>query len=210
VSRVISAKVKSTEIVKAKHEKIFHAVKELFSDKGYHGTSMRDISAKSGINLSYLYSYIKTKDDLLYLFYDQLFQKWSEVFKILTQESNTADDILADFKSFLKSGFNIVRELKSEMITMYSESRHLSSESLKAILHEENILTLQIEAIIKRGVKQGVFRVPDTYIAANIVQYMLLFHAMRSWNFEKDYSFDRFIETTIDFILKGIGVPDKE
>src|ERR687885_2165386 len=37
----------------------------LFREKGYHATSMRDIAAEVGINKGSLYSYIRSKEDLL-------------------------------------------------------------------------------------------------------------------------------------------------
>src|ERR1700738_3449333 len=37
----------------------------LFKEKGYHATSMRDIADEVGINKGSLYSYIRSKEDLL-------------------------------------------------------------------------------------------------------------------------------------------------
>jgi TetR/AcrR family transcriptional regulator, cholesterol catabolism regulator len=38
----------------------------LFSERGYHGTSMRDIAERSGIRAASLYAHIARKEDLLY------------------------------------------------------------------------------------------------------------------------------------------------
>ncbi|MGA8220199.1 MAG: TetR/AcrR family transcriptional regulator [Candidatus Acidiferrales bacterium] len=43
-----------------------HAAQE-FSEKGYEGASIRDISRSSGVSLAGLYYYIKSKQELLYL-----------------------------------------------------------------------------------------------------------------------------------------------
>ncbi|MDF2595169.1 MAG: hypothetical protein K0R69_1510 [Clostridia bacterium] len=47
-------------------EKILKESVRLFSDKGYHGTSMRDIASSSGCSLPTLYYYYKNKVDLFY------------------------------------------------------------------------------------------------------------------------------------------------
>jgi len=39
---------------------------ELFSDRGYHGTTVRDIAGKAGILSGSLYAHIRSKEDLLY------------------------------------------------------------------------------------------------------------------------------------------------
>src|SRR5688572_16843626 len=41
------------------------AALRLFRDKGYHATSMRDIAVEVGMNKGSLYSYIRSKEDLL-------------------------------------------------------------------------------------------------------------------------------------------------
>src|SRR3954465_4306069 len=47
------------------------AALRLFRDKGYHATSMRDIAEAVGINKGSLYSYIRSKEDLLIPFFEQ-------------------------------------------------------------------------------------------------------------------------------------------
>ncbi|MDD4996742.1 MAG: TetR/AcrR family transcriptional regulator [Syntrophales bacterium] len=206
--KIIPTKVRNAEIVKEKRRQIFKAASELFSEKGYHSTSMRDISEKSGINLSYLYQFIETKDDILYLFYMHMHEQWSDVFSVLA-DKKTDEDLIIRFKRFIETGFGTVKKMESAIRTMYSESRHLSAESLKVILARENRLTEELEQFIRRGVAAGIFNVPDVNATASIVQYLLVIHALRAWNF-KEKDFDRFVEKTTDFILNGLGVSTKK
>jgi AcrR family transcriptional regulator len=50
-----------------KLRQILHASAQVFSEKGYDGASIRDISRASGISLSGLYYYVKSKQEILYL-----------------------------------------------------------------------------------------------------------------------------------------------
>src|SRR4030081_1846270 len=43
----------------------------LFKEKGYHATSMRDIANAVGMNKGSLYSYIRSKEDLLIPVFDR-------------------------------------------------------------------------------------------------------------------------------------------
>ena len=45
--------------------KIFHQAMRLFLAKGYHGTSVDDITRAAGITKGALYWYFKSKEDLL-------------------------------------------------------------------------------------------------------------------------------------------------
>jgi AcrR family transcriptional regulator len=49
-----------------RRDQILHAAAELFSRRGYHGTSIRDIAAATGILPGSLYAHIRSKEDLLY------------------------------------------------------------------------------------------------------------------------------------------------
>lgn len=48
-------------------KKILKVSASIFARKGYHNASIRDISRKTGISLSGLYYYFKTKEELLFL-----------------------------------------------------------------------------------------------------------------------------------------------
>src|ERR1700688_1321396 len=51
----------------AKLQSILRHAAQVFSEKGYEGASIRDISRSSGVSLAGLYYYIKSKQELLYL-----------------------------------------------------------------------------------------------------------------------------------------------
>lgn len=50
-----------------KLDRILRAAAEIFARKGFHQATIRDISAATGISLSGLYYYFRSKDELLYL-----------------------------------------------------------------------------------------------------------------------------------------------
>src|SRR5438105_13217645 len=54
-----------------REQQVRAAALRLFRDKGYHATSMRDIAAEVGINKGSLYSYIRSKEDLLIPFFER-------------------------------------------------------------------------------------------------------------------------------------------
>src|SRR5215207_8995861 len=57
--------------VQPREQQVRAAALRLFRDKGYHATSMRDIAAEVGINKGSLYSYIRSKEDLLIPFFER-------------------------------------------------------------------------------------------------------------------------------------------
>jgi AcrR family transcriptional regulator len=60
-----------TQLEKNTEEKIFETAKEVFTEKGYEGARMEEISQKAGINKALLHYYYRTKEKL----FDAIFDK---------------------------------------------------------------------------------------------------------------------------------------
>ena len=56
-----------------KLELILRTSAQIFAQKSYHSTSMRDISRETGVSLAGLYHYCKSKEELLFLIQDNCF-----------------------------------------------------------------------------------------------------------------------------------------
>lgn len=57
-----------------KLQRILKEASAVFADKGYHKASIRDISAATGISLSGLYYYFRSKEELLFLIQSHCFE----------------------------------------------------------------------------------------------------------------------------------------
>ena len=207
VEKKVPTKIGNKEIVKKKHGQIIRAASELFAKKGYHSTSMRDISDASGINLSYLYHYVSSKDDILYLFYKNLHEDLHVFYQYL--DNSTNEDPIEQIKNFINLILEHVHKKNDEMLTMYTESRHLNRDSLYAVLALESQHVKSIEKLISRGIQQGCFRTDSPLMVSNMIQYLLLIEPLRRWSFRHEYTFTRFSELVTDFILKALGVKEE-
>lgn len=65
--KVIKAQIENEKILRKRHEQIVDAAGPLFSIKGYHSTSVRDIASALNMNIGSLYKYVSSKDDILFL-----------------------------------------------------------------------------------------------------------------------------------------------
>src|SRR3990170_4746482 len=71
-ARNIETVVQNRELVLQRHEQICKAATRVFISQGYHRTTVREIAKEAGLSLGSLYSYIRTKDDILYLVFADL------------------------------------------------------------------------------------------------------------------------------------------
>lgn len=76
----------SSEQLETKN-KIIRAAEQLFSEKGFDGTSVNEIAEKAGVNKPLIYYYFKSKDGLLDFLIDTLLQQTKSIaISQLTQE----------------------------------------------------------------------------------------------------------------------------
>ena len=170
----IKAQVENKEILRKRHDQIVDAAGPLFSKKGYHSTSVRDIATALNMNIASLYKYVSTKDDILFLFYKRIHQHWQEVLKSTIEAED--QDPVEQLQSLIQIGLEHCLKLKDEILTIFLESRHLERDSLHIVLSTETEFVRSIEKLIHRGLETGQFKTNDTFLTANIIQYILIFY----------------------------------
>jgi len=147
-----------------REQQVRAAALRLFRDKGYHATSMRDIAAEVGINKGSLYSYIRSKEDLLIPFFERAMGLLlAEIEAISANESLTATERL---KRAIKAHIlNVTENL--DILTVYlSEWRQLRADSLSTVRQQRERYAALFLAIVEAGVNRGEFRAIDPRISA--------------------------------------------
>lgn len=71
-SSTLTLKNRTTPRAEDTRRKIFEAAMELFREKGFDETTMRDIAAKAGVALGGAYYYFSSKDAIVLAFYRQM------------------------------------------------------------------------------------------------------------------------------------------
>lgn len=200
--RTVTTKVENPKLVKKRHQQIIDGVRKLFSEKGFHQTSMRDISQASGIELSYLYKYISSKDDVLFLFHQHLAQRFEDILQ--SREVSDIGDPKEQLKELISRILDLMDESRRASLAMLTETRHLKKDSMKAILSREANTVKMIEGIIRRGVEIGYFRTEDPFVTANFIVHMFVFEPTRDWNLREKYTFEEYRNVIINLIMKTL------
>ena len=204
----IKAQVENKEILRKRHDQIVDAAGPLFSKKGYHSTSVRDIATALNMNIASLYKYVSTKDDILFLFYKRIHQHWQEVLKSTIEAED--QDPVEQLQSLIQTGLEHCLKLKDEILTIFLESRHLERDSLHIVLSTENEFVRSIEKLINRGLESGQFKTNDTFLTANIIQYLLMIYPLRGWSFKDQYTFEQIVKIVTGFVFNALGIGQEE
>ncbi len=203
--RSIETVVRNRELVAQRHEEIFKAASRVFISRGYHRATVREIAEEAGLSLGSLYSYIRSKEDILYLVFDKLTTTLREnIRKALDGMEDPVEQITAAFRADLGT----TEQYQDEILLMYQETKSLDQESLHAVLSREAEYVRFFEDILRLGYERGVFK-GDPRLSADIITYLCSILALRRWNLRRRFSSDEAIEGMIAFMLRGLGVGER-
>lgn len=174
---------------------------KLFMKNGYAQTSMRQISKETGIDISNLYYFIKSKEDILFRVFEMLHLPLVEVLE--KQGVMNIDDPEKQLRSAIRGMLEFGWDYEGEALLMYRESKSLPKELRKIIMERENHFVSQIEEILKKGIDKKVFQIKDTAFTANMIAFELTLRPMRSWNL-KSYSKEQYLDLVEDHIMNTV------
>ncbi|HMA81432.1 MAG TPA: TetR/AcrR family transcriptional regulator [Candidatus Binatia bacterium] len=96
---------------------------KIFAEKGFHNTSVRDISRATKMSLSGLYYYFSTKEELLYLIQERCFvtllQRWERA-------AGAPLDVRARIRAFAENHLSFFLHNMNEMKVMAHEDESLT------------------------------------------------------------------------------------
>lgn len=147
----------------ATRARLAEAAVAAFAEKGFHGTTTRDIAAAAGMSPAALYVHHRSKEELLYLISKEGHDR---TLGLVRAAVASADDptaqlrrVIHDFAVHHARGHTGARIVNYELAALSPE--HL--EEIEGIRHE---IEAEVRRLVVRGVKAGAFAVPDPRIAA--------------------------------------------
>jgi AcrR family transcriptional regulator len=186
----------------AREDQVRAAALRLFKEKGYHATSMRDIAAAVGINKGSLYSYIKSKEDLLVPVFEQAQGVLtSQIEQICADADLSATERL---KRAIHAHVTAVAD-NLDILTVYlSEWRQLATESLATNRDQRARYAYLFHEILRDGIASGEFRPMDTRIVM-LGMIGMCNYLFRWYRPEGRLSPDQVADELIEMVMQGVA-----
>lgn len=145
------------EYLEFRRKQIVQAAWELFAQKGYRETTMRDLAAKLGVSTGVLYTYFKGKGEILEALEARSFGRNSALYDRLSQEKSVRRAIATILGEYAVNWESPEWRVASRAnINLTVESlRHEELRSSVASLYRSS--TGRLTDLIKRGVEAGEF-----------------------------------------------------
>lgn len=175
-------------------KKILEAALDLFAAQGFHGTSIREIAERVGIQKSSIYNHFSSKDDIL----EKLFSTYEPASSIKNEfiQKNLVDKInnLDFFFQFIKERVKI--EIKNErhqkllQIMMREHSSEVVIKNIKERLIKGNLETSKM--VFQRLMEKGIIKEMDVeFLVYEYIGPLFLIRLMILFVDERDFSEDR-------------------
>jgi AcrR family transcriptional regulator len=136
-----------------KKESIFNAALKLFVENGFHGTSTAKIAQEAGVGTGTVFTYFRTKDDLIISLYISVKE---EMMAYLLENTSNISEVKDIMKSqFLASLFwSLDNTIKFRFIQLFLTSPFIGELEQEVIEYQSQFhLTL-----IQKGIKEGVIK----------------------------------------------------
>lgn len=181
-----------------RREEIISAARDLFSRKGFHGTSIPDIARAAGISTGLIYYVFASKEDILLACCEEVATSHLDLF----QEASHLADPLERFDFIVRELYRSLDEGSKRVIIMYRDSSTLPRETRQRILSMIKNLDNRFLELFREGQQAGVFRpdIPEPRIlAANVLGLAHLWALHKTWHFEPEIDLETYISTQLDY-----------
>lgn len=143
---------------RATEQAILAAALECFSERGFHGASIRFISQRAGTSLSNVYNYVASKDELLVLLLRRASEEqYDDVAAALAAAS---PDPRSRLQAATEGYARYVVEHRAELVLSNTEFRYLSDDFRAEVVRYRDRTQQLFTDVIEEGVRAGTFHTP--------------------------------------------------
>ena len=145
--------------------RMLRAAAQCFNEKGYSGTSLRDVAGVLGLTDAALYYYVRNKEELVYLCYLRAADLGREAMERALAEGSTGmDTILRYFRYHIEMMVG-----DRGPIAIMSEIPSLEPEHREEILELSRKHSSRFEAILEVGIADGSIAPCDIRMSGNAI-----------------------------------------
>ncbi len=133
---------------------IIDSAVRIFSDRGYSGTTMRDIAKDVGILPGSLYAHIESKEALLVEIVLTGTKSFQSIQEMIAKSKESATDLM---RIAIKEHINIVAENPEKCLIVFHQWRYLNTPNRALAVSMRRKYAESFSSIVKKGIASGEF-----------------------------------------------------
>lgn len=164
-------RVRKAHIAVAKLARIVETILTLSNKQGFHATSLREISATSGVSMGGLYSYFDSKDTLLMMILGQVSETMTRVLEAAPQAAR--EDPREHLRWLITMHVALTETMLPWFVFAFMEAKSFPPAGRRAAVASEEATEAIFTAVLAEGERRGVFRLKDPGFTAALVKPLL-------------------------------------
>ena len=150
------------KIKTSKRDIILEEAAKLFKERGYSGTSMRDLAEKVGMEAPSMYNHIRSKDEILEIICFHIANTYvSQLSKIESSEDSFIDKL----KALIRLHIRMIIEDGAAVSVTNNDWKFLPDDKLKEFKDIRRGYEKRFAAIIEQGMAAGEFHEVNVSVA---------------------------------------------
>ncbi len=181
-----------------RREEITSAARDLFSRKGFHGTSVPDIARAAGISTGLIYYIFPGKEDILLACCQEVATLHLDFFAQTVDMTNP----LERFDWIVRALYTDLDQTSKRILIMYRDSSTLPRDARRGILSMIKNLDKHFLDLFAEGQRQGIFRADiaePRVLAANVLGLGHLWALQKTWHFAPEISLEAYIDAQLAY-----------
>ncbi len=160
--------------------------------------SLRDLSAEAGLSMGALYTYFKSKDELLHMTQRQ---GRMVVKRVLLGQLDGVDDPRTRLRKVIQAHLYLSEVMQPWFYFSYMETKNLAKEEHKRAIEAELFTEKILIDIIKEGQRKGIFRPVERELAGAVLKAMLQDWYLKRWKYAgRRVSVEKYAGFLIDLV----------
>lgn len=203
VRHEVKSSVKDEMLIEKRRDQMIRGAVKLFREKGFHRTTTREIAKEAGFSIGTLYEYIRTKEDVLYLVCDRIYEEVNERLLPLTERQST----LGSLKDAIRLYIETINDMDDEFTVMYQETKSLPKTALSYVLEKEYEMVGLFERMLLDCSETGEVSISEkeAKLGAHHIIVQGQMWAFRRWALRKQFTLGEFIDMLTDQLLFGVA-----
>lgn len=179
---------------------ILEAAAQIFSEKGFHAASMRDIADAVDLRKASLYHHVTSKQEILVDLLDKALDVLiAGMEKVVYQDISPEDKLRLAMKTYL----NILTERRDLSSVLLLEHRSLEPKFRRRHIPRRDKFEGLVRDIIEEGLEQGVFACENPRLAVKTILGVINWTIMW-YRPEGDQTPDEIADFNADLLIDGL------
>ena len=199
MSTDVHSSIEDQGLITERRSQFVAAATSLFARNSYSTTTMKEISKQAGFSAGLIYSYVETKEDMLFLVLQDILDSYS---RAIPKSLENVTDPIERFCTAVRAYCEVIDANSDATLLAYRATKSLSSERKAEIKRMELETNYLVEECVRTCIEAGYFRSLDVHLL--VYQVVMLAHgwALKRWALGA-MTLGEYVNETLDLLLHG-------